>query len=393
MSGRVGDLSPKQEETLKLFREKVSDILPQIEDDDHNLLRWLRARSFNLEKAESMLRNHVNFCKEWNIEYIRNEWKAPEVLEKYMIGGLFGEDKEGRPVYYEAYGRIDCKGIIYSSTQADIMKNELRTCEAILQRFREQTEKHGRRIDDLTMILDLDQVGLGHLWMPFLNVYFEVLNQFEANYPETLKRCIVINAPSMVSVGYNLFKPFLSVDTRSKVKFCGGNYQSKLLEFINPDQLPKHYGGTAVHDGDPKCSAKIRSGGKVPKSYYLKEQHLSGSSNLKKVTVGYGAKLELPFEVTEPSSGLRWEFQTEKDDIGFGVYRKETSPDGKSKLVEVVATSRFSCHMVPESGVMECDQVGTYVAVFDNSFSWVKSKKLHYSVDILPPDTQSTSDP
>ena len=32
------------------------------------------------------------------------------------------------------------------------------------------------------------------------------------------------------------------------------------------------------------------------------------------------------------------------------------------------------------------------VAVFDNSFSWVKSKKLHYSVDILPPDTQSTSD-
>ena len=43
------------------------------------------------------------------------------------------------------------------------------------------------------MILDLDQVGVGHLWMPFLNVYFEVLNQFEANYPETLKRCIVIN--------------------------------------------------------------------------------------------------------------------------------------------------------------------------------------------------------
>ena len=56
---------------------------------------------------------------------------------------------------------------------------------------------------------------------------------------------------------------------------------------------------------------------------------------------------------------LSWEFLTEKDDIGFGVYRKETSPDGKSKLVEVIATSRFSCHMVPESGVMECDQVGT----------------------------------
>ena len=26
------------------------------------------------------------------------------------------------------------------------------------------------------MILDLDQVGLGHLWMPVLDVYFEVLD-------------------------------------------------------------------------------------------------------------------------------------------------------------------------------------------------------------------------
>ncbi|XP_038056122.1 SEC14-like protein 2 [Patiria miniata] len=386
MSGRVGDLSPKQAEKLKLFRERVSDLLTE-DHDDHYVLRWLRARSFDLDKSEKMLRDHIAFCKEWNIEYIVSEWEAPEVLERHMIGGLFGEDKEGRPVYYEAYGTVDCKGIIYSSIKADFVRYKLRICEAIYRRFEEQTKKHGRRIDNLTMILDLDQVGLSHLWMPFLNVYFDVLSKFEANYPETLHQCFIINAPSMVSVGYNLFKPFLSADTRTKVRFFGGNYKSKLLEVISADQLPQHYGGTAIDNGDPKCSEKIRYGGKVPKSYYLKELQLSGSSNLKKETVAYGAKLQIPLEVTIPLSALRWEFHTEKDDIGFGVYRK---PSGSStELVEILPSARFSSQLVPESGVVECPEVGTYVVIFDNSFSWVKSKKLCYAVDILPPESST----
>ena len=72
---------------------------------------------------------------------------------------------------------------------------------------------------------------------------------------------------------------------------------------------------------------QIRSGGKIPKSYYLKEQHLSGSSNLKKVTVGYGAKLELPFEVTEPSSGLRYVFS-----LGATV-SKDPGPTSSSRKI------------------------------------------------------------
>ena len=58
-----------------------------------------------------------------------------------MIGGLFGEDKEGRPIYWEAYGTVDCKGIIYSSTKEDVVRYKMRICEAIYQRFEEQTKK------------------------------------------------------------------------------------------------------------------------------------------------------------------------------------------------------------------------------------------------------------
>ena len=56
MSGHVGDLSRSQEEALRQFREAVAGIANKPEEDDHYYLRWLRARKFNVRKAEEMFR-------------------------------------------------------------------------------------------------------------------------------------------------------------------------------------------------------------------------------------------------------------------------------------------------------------------------------------------------
>ena len=56
MSGHVGDLSHTQEEALRQFREAVSEIPNKPEEDDYYYLRWLRARKFNVKKAEEMFR-------------------------------------------------------------------------------------------------------------------------------------------------------------------------------------------------------------------------------------------------------------------------------------------------------------------------------------------------
>ena len=37
------------------------------------------------------------------------------------------------------------------------------------------------------------ELGRKHLWKPALDMYFELLQMLEANYPETLKNAIVIN--------------------------------------------------------------------------------------------------------------------------------------------------------------------------------------------------------
>ena len=56
MSGHVGDLSSTQEEALRQFRAAVAEIPNKPEEDDYYYLRWLRARKFNVKKAEEMFR-------------------------------------------------------------------------------------------------------------------------------------------------------------------------------------------------------------------------------------------------------------------------------------------------------------------------------------------------
>uniref|UniRef100_A0A8C0WKS0 CRAL/TRIO N-terminal domain-containing protein n=1 Tax=Castor canadensis TaxID=51338 RepID=A0A8C0WKS0_CASCN len=83
--GRCGDLgqSPVLCFCLSLqFRENIQDVLPALPNsDDYFLLRWLRARNFDLQKSEAMLRKHVEFRKQKDIDNITS-WQPPELPSK-----------------------------------------------------------------------------------------------------------------------------------------------------------------------------------------------------------------------------------------------------------------------------------------------------------------------
>ncbi|XP_037794607.1 uncharacterized protein LOC119589959 [Penaeus monodon] len=56
------NLTPERQQILSQFRERVSSLLPPGQQHDHDLLQWLVARNFNLDKAESMLKNVSMKC-------------------------------------------------------------------------------------------------------------------------------------------------------------------------------------------------------------------------------------------------------------------------------------------------------------------------------------------
>jgi hypothetical protein len=80
----------------------------------------------------------------------------------------------------------------------------------------------------------------------------------------------------------------------------------------------------------------------------------------------------------------RWEFMSTDHDIGYGWSRKQE--DGQREI-EVVPLTRRKSHIIPESGAYICESPGEYVLKFDNSFSWVRSKEVFYSVKVIPPES------
>ncbi|KAH9503095.1 hypothetical protein Btru_069950 [Bulinus truncatus] len=388
MSGHVGSLSEKQAAILEEFRVNVGDLLKS-HHDDYYLLRWLRARNFDLKKSETMLRNHFRWREENNVDNILKEFDPPEVMKKYYTGGLFGQDKEGSLIWIDPNGYIDMKGLLMSITKQDIIRSKIWLLEDIYRLFDVLSREQGRRVDQMVIIFDLEKFGLKHLWKPGVDVFTEILSIFEDNYPETLKKTFVVNAPRIFPIAYNLIKPFLSEETIKKVTVCGANYKEVLLRHIDADQLPAQWGGTCVDpDGNPRCPSKVIPGGEVPHSYYH-QNDLADLSGFTEMTIGRGSTLQLDFVIEEPGSAIRWQFKTDEFDIGFGVFRRTEDKRQKANDMEnVMTTRRVNSHMIPEEGTIHCKHPGTYIVRFDNTHSWVRSKKLYYLIEILKTETQ-----
>ncbi|XP_036454744.1 SEC14-like protein 2 [Colossoma macropomum] len=395
MSGRVGDLSPKQAEALAQFREKIQDVLPQCpSQSDHFLLRWLRARNFNVQKAEAMLRKHLEFRKHMKADTIITDWKPPEVLEKYFSGGMCGYDREGSPVWYDVIGPVDPKGLLLSASKQDFIKCKVRDCEMLQKECDLQSVRLGKNVESITMIYDCEDLGLKHLWKPAIELYGEVLTMFEDNYPEGLKRLFVIKAPKLFPVAYNLVKHFLSEETRRKVMVLGSNWQEVLRKHIDPEELPAIYGGKLTDpNGDPRCRTRIQQGGQVPQSYYARE--FIKVQYDQSVSISRGSSHQLEYEILAPGCVLRWQFCSEGADIGFGVFLKKKLGEWMKagQMQEVVPSQRYNAHLVPEDGSLTCTEPGVYVLRFDNTYSIFQSKKVSFTVEVLLPSNDSQSEP
>jgi len=192
-------------------------------------------------------------------------------------------------------------------------------------------------------------------------------------------------APKIFTLFFPMIKPFISQQTIRNFRIFGtdrAQWTAALLDEIDPSQLPVHYGGTlADPDGNPMYLSKICMGGEVPRSYYLTKKP-QPSDNMESVVVSRGSKKKLEFNIQETNSVLKWEFFSEDGDIGFHIYYV----DGDEK-VDVIPWSRVDCHVVQEEGRVACSRLTSYVIEFDNSFSYLRSKKIWYAIDVELPAT------
>jgi hypothetical protein len=66
---------------------------------DSTLLRFLRARDFNVEKAREMLSQSLMWRKKHQVDRILSEYQTPQVVKDYFPGGWHHSDRGENPIH------------------------------------------------------------------------------------------------------------------------------------------------------------------------------------------------------------------------------------------------------------------------------------------------------
>nr|XP_017224761.1 PREDICTED: phosphatidylinositol/phosphatidylcholine transfer protein SFH3-like [Daucus carota subsp. sativus] len=253
----VDEHDPEEVKEVDAFRQALilEELLPTKHDDYHTMLRFLRARKFDLEKTKLMWTDMLQWRKDFGTDTITEdfEFKEKDEVIQHYPQGHHGVDKDGRPVYIELLGKVDAAKIMQATTLDRYLQYHVQEFErTFIDKFPACTISARRHIDQSTSILDVQGVGLKSLNKPARELIQRIQAVDGNNYPETLCRMFIINAGSGFRLLWNTIKTFLDPKTTSKIHFSlidqvlGNKYQSKLLEIIDDSQLPEILGGTCT---------------------------------------------------------------------------------------------------------------------------------------------------
>ncbi|KAH8373537.1 hypothetical protein KR200_010340, partial [Drosophila serrata] len=375
------------------FRKQMDDALVGTHDD-YFLVRWLRARKWNLDAAEKMLRASLKTRAMWNVDNIE-KWDPPKALQEYLPYGLMGYDKEGSPVLVCPFANFDIWGMMHCVTRFEFQKYLVLLLERFMKIAYDQSQKHGWRARQLVVFFDMQDVNLKqYAWRPAAECVISTVKQYEANFPELLKMCYIINAPKLFSVAFNIVKKFLDENTTSKIviyKSGVDRWQQQLFSHVDRKAFPKAWGGDMVdRNGDPQCKALMVWGGKLPEELYIDQSSQQSDRDFVETQVPKGDKLKLHFKVNQEEQRiLSWEFRTIDYDIKFGIYSVDEQTGEKRS--EVPLGTVYSNEM-DEIGYISTRPNTTYTVVFDNSASYLRSKKLRYWVDLISEEEEGISE-
>jgi len=225
-------------------------------DEEHEflkVLRFLRARKYNVVKSFDMLKKDVEWRLLDNRLTLRNE-TAQQVLDgdvnevcKYFPAWIQGYDKQSRPVSYRQFGKFEIWNVLKSTTLPRLIRYHAWETEQALKLMYNKSSEYNYNIETFVVVVDAAGWKMKLATRDAYTFIKGMASTDSDHYPERLGMLIVINAPSMLSVAWKVVKGFLDDVTKAKIKIFSKESEWKpvLFDAIDPDQVPIMYGGTA----------------------------------------------------------------------------------------------------------------------------------------------------
>lgn len=245
----------------------------RIDQPDNLVLRFLRARKWDVAKGLAMFGDTIAWRVEENIEEMvqKGELLGTEGGDEGLIlqltdgkAQIHGSDKQARPIVHIG---------------AHLHKPKAQGEESI-QRYTITTIENARLcledpVDTAAVIFDLGKFTLSN--MDYGAVKF-MLKCFESHYPESLGFVLIHRAPLLFSGIWSAIKGWIDPDVAAKITFTR-NYKD-LLKHVDASQIPKELGGEreweyhyeAPTEQENKCLKETLAGGSDVKDSLWKER-------------------------------------------------------------------------------------------------------------------------
>ncbi|KAL1877309.1 phosphatidylinositol transfer protein csr1 [Paecilomyces lecythidis] len=217
------------------------------DNPDALVLRFLRARKWDVDKAIEMMINvgwwrvgemrvdditrsgEAGALADLSSQDVKVRKEASDFIDQLRLGKayLHGVDKQERPVCYIRV-RLHKIG---EHTRSSLEKLTVHLIETVRLTMVHPVE---------TAVIVFDMTGFGLTNMDYLHVKF-IIQCFELNYPESLGAILVHKAPWIFSSIWPMIKGWLDPIVAEKVHFTKNVHD--LEAFIRRDRIPKELSG------------------------------------------------------------------------------------------------------------------------------------------------------
>ncbi|KXS13266.1 CRAL/TRIO domain-containing protein, partial [Gonapodya prolifera JEL478] len=165
------------------------------------LLRYLRARNFDVTKAAAML----SATLKWRFGTYKPHTVTKEEVEQESGGNNYvsGFDKHARPIMY-----LKKRGVV---------KDPVLNVRLLMSMVEFAVTVMAPGVGQMVIIMDMKE----YTWAnrPPASVTMDTLNFLSNHYPERLGKCFIVDAPWVFSTLWNLVRPFLDPVTAAKISF------------------------------------------------------------------------------------------------------------------------------------------------------------------------------
>lgn len=205
------------------------------------VVRFLLARSGDVDAAEKMFRNMIQWRLENKADTILQDYDPSPTLKEYIPGAMLkGLDRENDPIYVTRMAVTDGPGLLKRFGAEELIRYNIWIREVTSRGkwLKEYEADQGHPVKQATIIEDLGGASL-YASTSLVNLYRVIMRLDQDNYPETKKRLIIINTPLLFRATWTIAKHFFDSSIVNKMIFSGSsNYKEVLEKYIDPSILP-----------------------------------------------------------------------------------------------------------------------------------------------------------